>query len=86
VNKDFFSKPISLKDINLKNIDWKNIKNKKEIIISILILIYIIVIICIGSSLLEDRKEVKAELATTENRYNLLQHADSEDKIKADIE
>ena len=82
MNKDFFTKPISLKDIDLKSIDWKNLKNKKEIVIGILILIYIIAIFVIGSKLLNTREEVKTEYLAKETRYNALQRAGSEETIK----
>lgn len=86
MNKDFLSKPISLKDIDLKNIDWKNLKNKKEIVIGILILVYIIVIICIGNSLLNTRAEVEAEYLMKETKYNSLHSAGSEDALKEQID
>jgi len=86
VNKDFFTKPISLKDINLKDIDLKKIKNKKEIVIGILILVYIIVIFCVGNSLLKERNTAKTEFAAKEIRYNSLKNAGTEAELKADIE
>ena len=86
MNKDFLSKPISLKDINLKNIDFRKIKNKKEIIIGILILVYIIVILIIGSFLLNERSEAKDDFSAKESRYNSLMRAPSEEKLQEQIE
>ena len=48
MNKDFLSKPISFKDIDLKNINLRNIKRKKEIIIGILFVAYVIAVIVVG--------------------------------------
>jgi len=81
VNKDFFKKSISLKDI-----DFKKIKNKKEIVIGILILAYIIVIICIGKFLLDERETAKIEFDAKESRYNLLKSASSAEELKAQID
>jgi len=86
VNKDFFTKPISLKDIKFEKIDLKNIKNKKEILIGILILIYIIFIFVFGNNLLKTRAEVKMQYEIKEQKYEALQRALSEEEIKKQIE
>ena len=86
MNKDFFSKPISLKDINLKDFDIKKIKNKKEIVITILVIIYIIVICVIGNNLLEARSEAKSKYELKESKYTALQNSLSEAEIKKQIE
>lgn len=86
MNKDFFTKPISLKDIKFEKIDFKSIKNKKEIIIGILILLYIIVIFVLGNNLLKTRSEVKAEYEIKEQKYEALQKSRSEDELKKQIE
>lgn len=84
MNKDFFTKSISLEDI--KKLDIRKIKNKKEIVIGILILAYIITIFCIGNSLLKSRQEVKAQYDIKEQRYNSLQNAPSEEELKEQIQ
>lgn len=86
MNKDFLNKPISLKDINLKNIKLKDIKNKKEIIIGTLILVYIILIMCFGSHLLNKRAKMKEEYELNEKKYNLLQNTFSEEEFREKIE
>lgn len=85
MNKDFFNKKISLKDIKDIKIDLKKIKNKKEIIISILILIYIICIILIGNHLLKQRELVKDEYDLKEAKYNALQNSISEEEFRKKI-
>lgn len=82
MNKDFLTKPISFKDIDLKKL---NLKNNKQIVIGILILVYIIVIVCIGNVLISNRAEVKAEHETKETKYNSLKAASSEDEIREKI-
>ncbi len=88
VNKDFFKKPISLKDINLKNINLKNlknIKNKKEILIVILMLVYIVIVFLTGNALINTRGKAKSEYQTKLAEYNSLVNSLSEDKIKEKI-
>ena len=68
MNKDFLSKPISLKDINLKNFNPKNIKRKKELVIGILFIAYIIVVIIVGKNLFATRADLKEEYEKKEAR------------------
>jgi len=86
VNKDFFTKPISLKDIKIEKIDLKNIKNKKEIVIGILVLAYVIGIFIFGNNLLKERAEVKSQYEIKEQKYEALLSASSEEEIKKQIE
>lgn len=83
MNKDFLSKPISLKDIDFNSL--KKLKNKKEILIGILIFVYIVVILLIGKSLLNERAEMKSEYESKEIQYNALKSSISEAEIKANI-
>lgn len=85
MNKDFFNKSISLKDIKFSKIDLKKLKNKKEIIIGILILVYIICIILVGNHLLKMREEAKSEYEIKEIKYNSLQNSLSEEKLREQI-
>ena len=73
MNKDFLSKPISFKDIDLKNINLKNIKRKKEIIIGILFVAYVIAVIVVGKNLLATRADLKADYERKEQRVKLLE-------------
>ena len=82
VNKDFFKKQISLKDINLKNINLKNIKNKKEILIGILIVVYIVIVALTGNALINTRGKAQREYQLKLAEYNSLVNSQSEDKIK----
>lgn len=85
MDKDFLNKKISLKDIDLKKINFKNIKNKKEIVIGILVLIFVIAVLVIGSVLLNKRADAKSEYEKKESRYNSLQNALSEESIRNNI-
>jgi len=82
VNKDFFTKPISLKDIKFNKINFKNVRHKKEIVIGILILVYIIIIFIIGNNLLKVRKEVKAQYKVKETQYNELKNMTNEEELR----
>ena len=88
MNKDFLSKPISFKDIDLKNINLKNIKRKKEIIIGILFIAYVIAVIVIGKNLLATSVDLKAEYERKEQRVKLLEslNVDEFQKKLEDIE
>lgn len=86
MNKDFLSKPISLKDIDFKSIKLKSIKKKKEIIIGILFVIYVIAVIIIGKNLISKRTELKAEYSRKEQRVNSLKEALSEEEIQKKID
>lgn len=86
MNKDFFTKPISLKDIKFEKIDLKNIKNKKEIIIGVLILAYIIIIFILGSNLLKTRSEVKEQYEIKQQKYEALGNALTEENLKKQID
>lgn len=81
VNKDFFTKPISLGD--LKNID---IKNKKEWIIGGFAVLYVVAFLVIGSFLLSDREEVIEQYDKKKTKYELLQRSESEDVLSKKIE
>lgn len=86
MNKDVLNKQISMDDI--KNIfsKLKNSKNKKEIIIGILILIYIISVVIIGYNLWNRRIEAKAEYDRKESQYTSLKSIKSEAELKKMIE
>lgn len=79
------NKKISLKDIDFKKINLKNIKNKKEIVIGILVVIFLIVIFVIGNVLLNKRADAKSEYERKESKYNSLQSALSEERIRSNI-
>ena len=86
MNKDFLSKPISLKDIDLKNINLKNLKKKKEIIIGILFIAYIIAVIVVGKNLFVTRADIKAEYERKETRVKSLREGFSEEEIQKKID
>ncbi len=86
MNKDFLSKTISLKDIDFKSIKLKSIKKKKEIIIGILFVVYVIAVIIIGKNLISTRAELEGEYAKKEQRANSLKQGDSEEEIQRKID
>ena len=88
MNKDFLSKPISFKDIDLKKINLKNIKRKKEIIIGILFVAYVIAVVVVGKNLLAKRADLKAEYERKEQRVKVLEgiNKDEFQKKLEDIE
>jgi len=86
VNKDFLSKPISLKDIDFKSIKLKSIKKKKEIIIGILFIIYVIAVIIIGKNLISTRAELQGEYSKKEQRVNSLKKGATEEEIQKKLD
>ncbi len=86
MNKDFLSKPISFKDINLKSINLKSIKKKKEIIIGILFIAYVIAVIVIGKNLFAARTEIKSEYTRKEERVKALKGGFSEEELQKKID
>jgi len=82
VNKDFFTKPISLKDIKLPQIDIKSIKNNKLILICIFIIVFFIVICIIGANLLSARSEAKDQNLIAERKYKALMAAPSKEVMQ----
>ena len=85
MNKDFLKKPISLKDLNLKDMNLakiKDIKNKKEILVCILIIAYIVIIFLTGNALINTRGNAQSEYQVKLTRYNSLVNSPSEDAIK----
>ena len=64
----------------------KKFVNKKEVIVGILVFVYVIVICCIGTKLLGERADAKAEYERKEQKYNSLQRAKNETEMKEMIE
>lgn len=85
MNKDFFTKPISLKDIKMPKISIKGLKNNKLIFICIFIVVFFIVIAIIGSNLLNERDIAKKEKVTAESKYNTLMVAPSKEVMQNEI-
>ena len=85
MNKDFFTKPISLKDIKMPKISIKGLKNNKLIFICIFIVVFFIVIAIIGSNLLNERDIAKKEKVTAESKYNTLMVSPSKEVMQNEI-
>lgn len=85
MNKDFFTKPISLKDIKIPKISIKGLKNNKLFFICIFIVIFFIVICIIGANLINQRNIAKKENLSSENKYNSLIMAPSKEVMQNEI-
>jgi len=85
VNKDFFTKPLSLKDIKIPQISIKGLKNNKLFFICIFIIVFFIVSCIIGANLLNERDVAKQEKLSAENKYNSLMAAPSKEVMKDEI-
>lgn len=85
MNKDFLTKPISLKDLKMPKINLKNIINNKFAIICIFALIFIVVISIIGYNLLEARSVAVSENEISKRKYNSLKSSMTVEEMQQEI-
>lgn len=85
MNKDFLTKPISLKDLKIPKINLKNMKNNKFVVICIFALIFIVTICIIGYNLLDARSVAVSENEISKRKYDSLKSTMSIEKMQEEI-
>lgn len=61
-----------LKNIDLKDINLKDLKNKKELLMLLGVVVFIVSILLIGNGLLTENQETRTELKRLKSRYDAI--------------
>ena len=61
-----------LKNIDLKDINLKDLKNKKELLILLGVVVFVVSILLIGNGLLTENQETRTELKRLKSRYEAI--------------
>jgi len=74
-----------LKDINLKDINLKDLKNKKELLILLGIVIFVVAILLIGNNLWSKNCEAREKLDDLKKKYEAVNQAGSVEVLSSKV-